>query len=129
MKLSNLKALTFETLVALRDGADRLIVRRAAAEKKVLEGKLADLARLFGGTPAVAKAKRGSKMKGRKVAPKYRNPKNRSQTWAGRGMRPIWLQDLLKQGRKIEDFAVSKGTARRGRPPGKRKPGRPRKVR
>ena len=30
---------------------------------------------------------RGSKMKGRKVAPKYRNPKNRSETWAGRGHR------------------------------------------
>ena len=28
---------------------------------------------------------RGSKIKGRKVAPKYRNPKNRVETWAGRG--------------------------------------------
>jgi DNA-binding protein H-NS len=31
------------------------------------------------------------------VAPKYRNPQNPSQTWSGRGKRPIWFSDALKK--------------------------------
>ena len=26
-----------------------------------------------------------------KVAPKYRNPKNPAETWAGRGRKPLWM--------------------------------------
>jgi DNA-binding protein H-NS len=40
-------------------------------------------------------AKRRGRPLGRKtasvVSAKYRNPKNPSQTWAGRGRRPLWL--------------------------------------
>jgi DNA-binding protein H-NS len=49
---------------------------------------------------------RGSKMKGRTVAPKYRNPKNRSETWAGRGAMPRWMAAEIKAGKKREDFAI-----------------------
>jgi hypothetical protein len=41
-------------------------------------------------------------------APKYRNPANISETWAGRGMRPRWLQAALRDGHKIEEFAITK---------------------
>ena len=41
-------------------------------------------------------------------AQKYRNPVNMSETWAGRGMRPRWLRTALKDGHKIEEFAVTK---------------------
>jgi DNA-binding protein H-NS len=37
---------------------------------------------------------------------KYRNPKNKAQTWAGRGLKPRWLTDLLKQGKKLEEFVI-----------------------
>ena len=45
-------------------------------------------------------------MKGRTVAPKYRNPKNRSETWAGRGAMPRWMAAEIKAGKKREDFAI-----------------------
>jgi DNA-binding protein H-NS len=45
-------------------------------------------------------------MKSRKVAPKYRNPKNRSETWAGRGRMPLWLAAEIKKGRKLEAFGI-----------------------
>lgn len=32
------------------------------------------------------------------VAPKYRNPANPLQTWAGRGKRPKWFSDALAEG-------------------------------
>ena len=47
--------------------------------------------------------KRGSKGSG--VA-KYRNPKDASQTWTGRGRKPNWLIDAVKKGAKIESFEI-----------------------
>jgi DNA-binding protein H-NS len=38
--------------------------------------------------------------------PKYRNPKNRSETWAGRGRMPLWLAAEIKKGRKLEAFGI-----------------------
>lgn len=51
-------------------------------------------------------AGRRSTLKGRKLKAKYRNPADKSQTWAGRGIRPKWLTAALKGGKKLEDFAV-----------------------
>lgn len=44
--------------------------------------------------------------KGTKLKPKYRNPGNPSETWAGRGLKPRWLKTLLKQGKKLGELAV-----------------------
>jgi len=48
----------------------------------------------------------GSKLIGRKVKPKYRNPDDRSETWTGRGRMPLWMVALTKKGKKLEDFAI-----------------------
>lgn len=40
------------------------------------------------------------------VAEKYRNPRDPSQSWSGRGKRPRWLQDLLQQGATLESLQV-----------------------
>jgi DNA-binding protein H-NS len=40
------------------------------------------------------------------VFPKYRNPDQPSETWAGRGKRPRWLVAQLKSGKRIEDFSI-----------------------
>jgi DNA-binding protein H-NS len=47
-----------------------------------------------------------SKLAGRKVKPKYRNPANKNETWAGRGKQPKWIVAALKSGKKLEDFAI-----------------------
>lgn len=38
---------------------------------------------------------------------KYRNPKNPSETWAGRGRQPAWVVDALKGGATIESLAIN----------------------
>jgi len=48
----------------------------------------------------------GSKLRGRKVKPKYRNPGNRSETWTGRGRMPLWMAALVKKGKKAQDFLI-----------------------
>jgi DNA-binding protein H-NS len=56
---------------------------------------------LDSGKPAkVTKVKpaKSSKLAGKKVAPKYRNPANAEQTWTGRGVAPAWIQELKTAG-------------------------------
>jgi DNA-binding protein H-NS len=53
-----------------------------------------------------AKAGKGkSSMKGKKVAPKFRN-KATGETWSGRGLKPRWLTAAIDAGKKLTDFAV-----------------------
>ena len=44
--------------------------------------------------------------KGRKVAAKYANPDDASETWTGRGRKPRWLVAKLKAGDRIEKFLL-----------------------
>ncbi len=48
------------------------------------------------GRPAGSKAKRTSKLAGIKIAPKYRNPEDKKQTWTGRGRMPLWAAELAE---------------------------------
>jgi len=47
-----------------------------------------------------------SKLTGRKVKPKYRNPDHKSETWTGRGRMPLWMAALVKKGKKTDDFLI-----------------------
>lgn len=77
--------------------------RRLANARRELEAKAAELgvslSEIFGSKPA--KATRAV------VAPRYRNPKNPSETWSGRGRKPRWLTVALTSvGAKLEDFLI-----------------------
>jgi DNA-binding protein H-NS len=61
---------------------------------------LADLSTKVG-EPLAPKAEGTTK----KVAPKYRDP-NTGKTWTGRGIKPIWLQEALQNGKALEDFLI-----------------------
>jgi DNA-binding protein H-NS len=107
--MAKLPSMSFDDLVALRDNVVRIISSKADAARRELEAKLAKLDGLgFGGGAKRGPKARGSKLKGRKVPPKYRNPKNREETWAGRGATPRWLRTYLKAGHKLEEFAIAK---------------------
>jgi len=89
-------------------------VRKKLTELAAAEGY--SVAELFGagGTaaaraPAAGSTGRTSPAKGRKlgkVAPKYRNPANKAETWTGRGKQPLWLAAQIKKGKKIEEFLI-----------------------
>lgn len=44
--------------------------------------------------------------RGGKVAPKYANPLDPTQTWTGRGRRPQWVQEALGAGRSLDDLML-----------------------
>jgi DNA-binding protein H-NS len=79
---SKLASMSVEVLLQLRDDIGNILTQKVGQLQSQLAA-LGDGGLITSGKKAVGRP-RGSKMKGRKVAPKYRNPKNRSETWAGR---------------------------------------------
>jgi DNA-binding protein H-NS len=114
----NLKSMSFDDLIQLRHGVEEMISQKATSAKKELQAKLDELENLTGSAPVVKK--RRGVLAGTKVAPKYRNPKNRTQTWSGRGRTPLWLQAMIKQGHKIDEFAIRGNAAAQAKPTAKR---------
>jgi DNA-binding protein H-NS len=106
-KTQNLTGMDFQSLLDLRDQVDKAM----SGYRTTLEKQLAALggsAAAFGGK--VARSMRGSAMKGRKVAAKYRGPSG--ELWAGRGATPRWLVAAMKEtGKKREDFLIDKASA------------------
>jgi len=124
--MKQLRSMSFEELLALKNQVEALIADRASAVRKQLQEKLSQIEG-YARTPTARRAyagrgRRPHALKGRKLVPKYRNPKNTSETWAGRGMMPLWLKALIAKGHKPAEFAVqktaalqSKGSVKRGR--------------
>jgi DNA-binding protein H-NS len=106
----NLKTMDVDALLALRADIDkRLHQKRSELESQL--SRLGSESNGVGRSRAAWGSRRGSPMKGRKVAPKFRGPDG--DTWAGRGARPRWLVALIKQGHKLEEFAIGKTAAAR----------------
>ena len=55
------------------------------------------------GTKKPRKAASGAR---KPVAPKYANPANPSETWTGRGRKPLWVQAALNQGKSLESLLI-----------------------
>ena len=103
MAKTNLSSMSVEQLLQLRDDVGKELNRKTV----VLRNQLARL-----GSEIAASRGRGSALKGKKVAAKYRD--RAGNTWAGRGAKPRWLAAAIKEGKKLEDFAIEK-TARKRR--------------
>jgi DNA-binding protein H-NS len=63
-----------------------------------------DIVKAMRGTRGRKKAAT-SKLAGRKVPPKYRNPADKTQTWTGRGRMPAWAEELSEAG-KLEKALI-----------------------
>src|SRR3981189_3450175 len=88
----SLSRMDFDSLVALRKQVEDALHSHRGKIEKQLEALGASIASLGG------RGGRGSSLKGKKVAPKYRGPAG--ETWAGRGARPRWLVAAIKGGEK-----------------------------
>jgi len=108
MKRSELASLSSDELWALRQKVAATLASRLTAEMKTIENRLRQLDGLI-------RTRRLRKTTGRRfyptVAPKFRNPDQPSQTWAGRGKRPRWLSAHLSSGKRIDDFRIEQAAA------------------
>lgn len=101
----NLSRMDFASLITLRKQVENTLSERRTTLEKQLAALGGSIASVGG---KVARVTRGSKLKGKKVAPKYRGAGG--ETWAGRGATPRWLTAAIKEGKKLEDFLIDKAT-------------------
>ena len=129
-----LNAMSMPELLKLRERIQAALASKIEEERRELQHQIDQLSALDltggGSRSAVrrgrpsrvsARSRRGNgrahPLKGRSVAPKYRDPENPSQTWAGRGQAPRWLTAYEQQGRKRDEFLIgaTQAAATKGR--------------
>ena|SRR5437868_13518139 len=104
MKPRDLKSMSVEELWSLHELISAALVRKINAETAKLDGRLRQLA-LVAVSHKIKKISDARRPYPR-VYPKYRNPAEPSETWAGRGKKPRWLSAQLELGRQIDDFLI-----------------------
>ena len=102
MKRTELDRMSTDDLWSLHVEVSQLLQQRIQTEKLRLEERLKQL-------KAASLERRPYPL----VPPKYRNPDEPSETWAGRGKRPRWLVAQLGSGKRIDDFRINKAANRR----------------
>ena len=103
MNNHDLESLSVDELWTLHEFLVEELSKKIAAERAKLESRLRQLQ----STDRSGLLKR-ERRPYPKVVPKYRNPRNRAETWAGRGKQPRWLVAALRSGRKLNDFLIRK---------------------
>lgn len=105
MAIPNIDKLSLKELLELDGRLKKQIVVAKEREKADVRQKMMALAEESGFSVGELFAS-GRGGKGGKVAIKYRNKDNPSETWTGRGRQPKWLAAALKKGSRLQDFAV-----------------------
>jgi DNA-binding protein H-NS len=106
MKNANLKSMSLDELWNLHESVVAELTHKIAEERALLEDRLRKLGSTIT-SPQLMRERRPYP----KVLPKYRNPENRSETWAGRGKQPGWVTAQLRSGKKLTDFVIHRTTA------------------
>ena len=96
-KATRLTSMSVDALLKLRDEVGKILAQKA----DLLRDQLSKM----GGEVSKAMKRRRGLLAGRKAPIKFRDKSG--NTWAGRGMQPIWLREQLKAGAKLKDFAVA----------------------
>jgi DNA-binding protein H-NS len=102
MKRAELDQMNTDDLWSLHVEVSQLLQQRIQTEKLRLEERLKQL-----------EAPVSDRRLYPPVPPKYRNPDQPSETWAGRGKHPRWLVAQLRSGKRIDEFKIKKTANRR----------------
>lgn len=99
MKDNSLKSMSMDELWELHEMVVAELAHKIAGERDRLEDRLRRLGAIDDGV-------RRERRPYPKVMPKYHNPKNHGETWAGRGKQPRWLTAQLRAGKRLSDFLI-----------------------
>jgi DNA-binding protein H-NS len=106
MKNSDLHSMTVDELWLLHQEIGSILVGKLSDEKAQLERRLQQI------SPINDRTNSPGRRPYPRVHPKYRNPGNPGETWAGRGKQPRWLAAQLKAGKQLDDFKIRRSTER-----------------
>jgi DNA-binding protein H-NS len=105
-RAKNLENMSYAELAKMQADIERMKVDKQNAERAAIRDKVTALAKQHGFDihELFGKGRRS----GGKVAVKYRDPNNSSNTWTGRGRMPRWMTAATKGGKaKKEDFLIA----------------------
>jgi DNA-binding protein H-NS len=102
MKQLRLEQMSTDELWALHTEVLEILDEKLSAEKAILEQRLKQLK----DGPAAPASDANERRQYPAVLPKYRNPKDPSETWSGRGKTPRWMKAALGSGGKLEDYII-----------------------
>lgn len=97
LSLAELKKLQKDVAKAIDSFEEREMKAAAAEAEAVLRERGFTLAQIM--QMGVTKPRA-------KVAPKYANPADPTQTWTGRGRKPHWVINALDAGKTLDDLAI-----------------------
>ena len=105
-KMNGLDKLSLVELKDLQSRVEQAIVEREVVEREEFREEIEAMAAKAGFSINEVFGGAKNARKGKPVAVKYRNAKDSSQTWTGRGRPPRWLAEAMKKGAKKESFLV-----------------------
>jgi DNA-binding protein H-NS len=99
----DLSTLSLAELTDLIANAQQALLAKQKQERKAVIAEIQALAASVGVTVTILEADKATRSK---VAPKYRNPDQPTQTWSGRGVKPRWLAALVDAGHDPQEFLI-----------------------
>jgi DNA-binding protein H-NS len=105
MKLETLRSMSADKLWEVHELVAGVLARKIEAERALLDTRLQRL-----NSAALTVNPRRERRAYPKIVPKYRNPQNGQETWAGRGKQPRWLTAQLRSGKKLDDFLIRRSS-------------------
>ena len=102
--MANFATMSADELWEIYQEISKLLEAKMLAEKEVLERRLVSLHPAETDHP---KARRPYPP----VVPKFANPDEPSQVWAGRGKRPRWVTEKLAAGLALENLSIGRGSS------------------
>lgn len=105
--MTDLNSLSDTELQAFIENAEKALKERQSSRRKEVIAQIKELAASIGVTVEIHEGEKKSERRAGKVAARYRNPADASQTWTGRGLAPKWMQELLSAGRDKAEFEIN----------------------
>lgn len=95
----------YQGLRDLKDQVEREMKVRERSEREAAARQIKEIADRVG---ASVEELLGMAGKGKAPKPaknvKFRDPNDSSRTWSGRGRKPRWIEDALREGRNLDEF-------------------------
>jgi len=105
--MSEYSNLSETELQAVINKAEFALKEKKSKKRKEVISQIKELAASIGVTIIINEDTAQNIKTVKKVAAKYRNPDDETQTWTGRGVSPKWMQALVNAGHDKSEFLIS----------------------
>jgi len=102
MNKSDIKSMSIDELWMFRERIAAALIAKMYTAKRVIEDRLGELDQ-----KVPTKIAKPARRPYPKVRPKFQNPDDPSEMWAGRGKQPRWISKQLRSGKRLDDLRIA----------------------